>query len=54
LDESEKDWALYESELERVFEGAEEDNRLLDRKLELRALLEVRTNSSSFFVSELH
>lgn len=50
VDEREKDWAFYESELGRVFgEAEEEDNRLLDRKRELGDLLEVGANCSSFF-----
>jgi len=51
VDEGENDWAFYESELERVFGEAEEDNRLLDRKRELSALLHVGANSSSFFIT---
>jgi len=49
VDEGEKDWAFYEAELERVFGDAEENNRLLDRKRELGALLKVGANSSSVF-----
>lgn len=40
VDASEKDWALYESELERVFNDVAEDNSLLDRKRVLSALLQ--------------
>lgn len=46
VDEEEKDWAFYELELERVFEEAEKDTRLLDRKRELSALLKVGAESS--------
>ena len=44
--DEENDWARYESELESVFGEAEEDNRLLDRKRELSALLKVGAESS--------
>lgn len=46
MDGEERDWASYELELERVFGEAEEDNRLLDRKRELSALLKVGAESS--------
>jgi hypothetical protein len=46
VDAKEKDWACYEWELKRVFGEAEEDNRLLDRKRELSALLKVGAESS--------
>lgn len=51
VDEGEIDWAFYEAELERVFGNAEEDNRLLDRKRELSALLKPKNQTKAIVAS---
>lgn len=51
VDEEETpNWPCFEEALEKVFEDADKDNRLLDRKRELSALLKVRAHDHNVIV----